>query len=155
MSLEKSLLAAQGYIELEMPLEAIAELDALPPAEQDTEQTLQMRLFIFMKTQRWDMALNVCAQMRGLFPEGVAGYIHGAFCLHERGQTAEARSLLLSGPRSLEKEATYFYNLGCYSAVLGELETAVNYVQTSIAMDDKFRQIAKIDPDLFKLRSQF
>ena len=155
MSVEQTLLAAQGYIELEMPCEAIAELDTLPAAAHDTEPVLQMRLFIFMTARWWGPALSVCSQLRQLFPEKVAGYLHGAFCLHERGSTAEARTLLLSGPPALKNDATYYYNLGCYSAALGELETAKDYVQTSITMDDKFRQIAKIDPDLFKLRSQF
>jgi hypothetical protein len=62
--------------------------------------------------------------------------------------------LLLSGPPALLREATYFYNLACYSAVLGDLEKAVDYAQRSFAMDDKFRDIAKIDPDLKEVRNQ-
>ena len=152
MSLEKSLLAAQGYIELEMPTDALAELDALPPDERDSEDALQIRLFILMKTQMWGPALDVCSHIRNLFPEGPAGYIHGAFCLHERGRTREARDLLLSGPPSLASEATYFYNLGCYCAVLGDLDSAKNYVATSCRMDEKFTQIARLDPDLKEIR---
>ena len=148
MSYEKSLLAAQGYIELEMPAEALSELDALPLKERESEQVLQLRLFILMKSQEWETALDVCRSMRANYPDAPAGFIHGAFCLHEKGETAEARKLLLSGPNCLEQEATYFYNLACYSAVLGDLEAAVDYVKTSFAMDDKFREIAKLDPDL-------
>jgi hypothetical protein len=152
MSFERSLLAAQGYIELEMPREAIAELDALPPAERDSEQALQVRLFVHMKTQLWESAMDVCGDLRTLYPDEPSGYIHGAFCLHERGRTAEARDLLLNGPPCLETEATYYYNLACYSAVLGDLEEATGYVHTSFAMDEKFRQIAKLDPDLKEIR---
>jgi predicted Zn-dependent protease len=152
MSLEKSLLAAQGYIELEMPVEALAELDVLPPEQRDSEEALQIRLFILMKTQRWGSAHEVCSLIRTLYPEGPAGYIHGAFCLHEHGRTLEARDLLLSGPASLASEATYFYNLGCYCAVLGDLGAAREYVTTSCQMDEKFSQIAKLDPDLKEIR---
>ena len=59
MSYERSLLAAQGYIELEMPIEAIAELDSLPTEERESEEALQMRLFILMKTQEWETALDL------------------------------------------------------------------------------------------------
>lgn len=148
MSLEKSLLAAQGYLELEMPLEALAELDVLPQAERDSELAMQIRLFILMKSQLWEQALHACERMRELYPGAPAGFIHGAFCLHERGQTAEAKALLLEGPESLADEATYFYNLACYSAVLGQLEEALRYVHQSFAMDDKFRDLARLDPDL-------
>ena len=152
MSLDRSLLAAQGYLELEMPKEAIGELDALGPEHCENDSVLRMRLFILMKTQEWEEALAVCKRLRDLFPEAAAGYIHGAFCLHENGRTAEARDLLLNGPPSLEDEATYHYNLGCYSAVLGELDEAREYVRTSFAMDGKFREIAKLDPDLKEIR---
>jgi tetratricopeptide (TPR) repeat protein len=152
MSLDRSLLAAQGYIELDMPVEALAELDALSSEDCENEAALQMRLFILMKTQAWDEALVLCNRLREIFPEGAAGYIHGAFCLHEEGRTAEARDLLLSGPPSLEEEATYFYNLGCYSAVLGDFDAARDYVQTSFAMDSKFKEIAKLDPDLSPIK---
>jgi hypothetical protein len=98
--------------------------------------------------------MAACSRLRELYPEHIAGYIHGAFCLHERGKTAEARDLLLSGPAALEEEATYFYNLACYSAVLGDLDTAMDYVKTSFVMDDKFREIARLDPDLTVIRDR-
>lgn len=154
MSFEKCLLAAQGYLELDMPVEALAELDSMPPEDRDNESALQLRLFITMKGQKWDESLRICGLLRELYPEAVSGYIHGAFCLHERGLTDEALNLLLSGPASLTKEATYFYNLACYSAVLGDLESAIDYVQRSFAMDEKFRDIAKLDPDLIELRGR-
>lgn len=148
MPLERSLLAAQGYIELEMPEEALGELDALPAAEQELEVVLQLRLFILLRGRIWEPALEVCENLREVFPDCTTGYIHGAFCLHELGRTAEAKALLLSGPSTLTKEATYFYNLGCYDAVLGNLEEATRHLRTSFQMDDKFREIAKYDPDL-------
>ena len=148
MSLERTLLATQGYIELEMPAEALAELDSLAMKDQRREEVLQLRLFVLMRGRQWSRALDVCEQLRRLFPEGSTGYIHGAFCLHELGRTAEARDVLVSGPPDLAREATYFYNLGCYNAVLGDLEEAVTSLRTSFEMDGKFREIAKYDPDL-------
>lgn len=137
-----------------MPVEALAELDAMPAEDRDIESALQLRLFIAMKTHAWDESLRICEKIRKLYPESVSGYIHGAFCLHERGRTADALNLLLAGPTSLTQEATFFYNLGCYSAVLGDLDGAIDYVRKSFEMDEKFRDIAKIDPDLVELRSQ-
>jgi len=148
MSLERSLLAAQGYIELEMPDEALRELDALSSEDKDREDSLQMRLFVFMRTKRWDEALAICARLRRLFPECATGYIHGAFCLHEMKRTLEAKQLLLTGPTSLLREPTYHYNLGCYDAVLGNLEEAIRHLEASFEMDKTFREIAKHDPDL-------
>lgn len=148
MGIERTMLAAQGYIELEMPNEALRELDALDPQDQEREEVLQLRLFILMRSRRWAEALGVCARLREKNPEQTTGYIHGAFCLHELGRTAEAKEMLLKGPASLLGEATYYYNMGCYDAVLGNLEEAEHALKISFKMDDKFREIAKYDPDL-------
>ena len=148
MSFERSLLSAQGYIELEMPDEALREIDSISPKDQLREEVLQMRLFIVMRAKRWEQALSVCARLRATSPKGVTGYIHGAFCLHEMGRTIEAKQLLVEGPRSLLLEATYHYNLGCYDAVLGNLNEAARHLERSFQMDRKFREIAKYDPDL-------
>lgn len=148
MSLERSLLAAQGYLELEMTDDALRELDAIPPEEQNNEDVWQMRLFVLMRSRRWEDALEVCRHLREILPEGTIGFIHGAFCLHELGRTREAKELLLQGPAVLHSEPTYFYNLGCYDAVLGNLEEATRHLQISFQMDKKFREIAQYDPDL-------
>jgi Putative Zn-dependent protease, contains TPR repeats len=148
MAIERTLLAAQGYIELEMPEEALHELDALPPEEQDLQEVLQVRLFILMRARNWQKAMLVCDRLRELLPNQTTGYIHGAFCLHELGRTGEARNMLLEGPAELLREATYYYNMGCYNAVLGNLEEAHRALEISFKMDGKFREIAKYDPDL-------
>ncbi len=148
MSLERILVAAQGYIELEMAGEALAELDSLGAKDRDREEVLQLRLFVLMRGRLWSQALGICERFRLIFPEGSTGYVHGAFCLHELGRTSEAREILKSGPPSLTREATYFYNLGCYDAVLGNLDEATASLRMSFEMDNKFREIAKYDPDL-------
>lgn len=148
MSLERRLLSAQGYIELEMCDEALQELDAIFPEDQLREEVLKMRLFVVMRAKRWEEALSVCARLRAKSPDCAAGYIHGAFCLHEMGRTLEARRHLLEGPPSLLQEPTYHYNLGCYDAVLGNIEEATRHLERSFQMDAKFREIAQYDPDL-------
>ena len=155
MSIERSLLASQGYIELEMPVEALAELDALGAEHQDCEEVLQLRLFVVMRGRLWEPALAVCARLRSIYPDCSTGFIHGAFCLHEMGRTAEAKEVLLAGPSSLSQEATYHYNLGCYDAVLGNRDEAQAHLRTSFELDKKFREIAKYDPDLKSVSDLF
>ena len=81
-------------------------------------------------------------------PECGAGFLHAGFCLHELGKTAEAKRLLLKGPVTLLKEPIYYYNMGCYDALLGNVHAAKVHLQTSFKMDSSFRELAKKDPDL-------
>lgn len=128
--------------------EALAELDRVPQEDREHEDVAQLRVYILMRARRWEEALLACDELRTARPELTLGYIHGAFCLHELGRTAEAMELLQQGPASLLREPVYFYNLGCYHAVLGNPEEAQNCLQMSFNMDGKFREIARYDPDL-------
>ncbi len=131
-----------------MAEEALAELERVPGEDRGHEDVAQLRVYIFMRVRRWPEALTACETLRADRPDLPLGYIHGAFCLHELGRTAEAMALLQEGPASLLREPVYFYNLGCYHAVLGNPEEAQSYLQMSFNLDEKFREIARYDPDL-------
>lgn len=147
-NIERILLAAQGYFELGMMEEALAETETLPPEVRDRPDVLQMRLFIHMRAKRWKQALKLSRVLCRNSPDDTVGFIHAAFCLHEMGRTSEAKTLLLDGPSSLLGEATYHYNLGCYDAALGNIEDAQAHLRFSFKLDKKFREFAKTDPDL-------
>ena len=140
--------AAQGYMELGMMDDALAELDTLPAAVQERTEVLHLRLFIHMQAKRWSEALKISQVVCRVQPDDTAGFIHAAFCLHELGRTAEAKDWLLGGPSALLSEATYHYNLGCYDAALGNMEDAQAHLRVSFKLDKKFREFAKTDPDL-------
>jgi predicted Zn-dependent protease len=146
------ILAAQGYFELEMHKEAIAELDKLPLTEQIRPEVLEMRVLILMKHHHWREALDASEKLCAIAPDAPIGFIHAAFCLHEMGKTQQAKELLLEGPASLATDPTYHYNLACYECALGNIETARAYLAASFSMDKHLREFAQTDPDLQPLR---
>lgn len=145
---ERTYLAAQGYFELDMLIDAIRELDTLPFPDQLRPEVLELRVTILMKAEKWRQALRAAEKLCAVAPDCNTGYIHAAFCLHEMGRTREAKEVLLDGPPGIVNEATYHYNLACYECVLGNMEAAKAYLETSVSMDNKFREFAKEDPDL-------
>lgn len=151
---EKRLLAAQGYSELGMLDEALEELDGLPPKVRKHPAALELRLLVQMQARDWKAALKVSQELCHIAPDRSAGYIHSAFCLHELGDTEKAREVLLNGPEVLHSEPTYHYNLACYECRLGNLDLARLHLEKSFALDKKFRDFAKSDPDLDKLRGE-
>ena len=151
---ERTLLAAQGYRELGMVDDALAELDKLPAELEEHATVLELRLVILMQVRRWSQALKVSRDLCKIEPEKTIGYIHAAFCLHELGETAEARDTLLGGPTALHTEPTYHYNLACYECHLGNLDLAQAHLDRSFQLDKKFREFARTDPDLDPLRTR-
>jgi predicted Zn-dependent protease len=140
--------AACGYAELGMTRQSLAELNALDKTEQERPEVLQLRLHHLMRDKKWTRALIVSRKLCQVAPKCCAGFLHAGFCLHELGKTAEAKELLLRGPAALLEEPIYYYNMGCYDALLGNEKSARIHLLTSFKMDPSFREIAKRDPDL-------
>lgn len=154
MEFDRTLRAAQGYLELEMAAEAAAELDRLPPEAEGRPEVLRLRIGLALQEHAWDRGLELSRRLCLAEPRRALGFIHAAFCLHELGRTAEAKQLLEEGPQSLQANAIYHYNLGCYHARLGELDAAQECVAKALEMDPTLRESARYDSDLESLRCQ-
>jgi len=59
---------------------------------------------------------------------------------------------LRKGPEELRKDPTFHYNIGCYEAVLGNREEALQSLRLSFALDETYRDFARRDPDLELVR---
>ena len=148
MNYEWRLRAAAGYAELGMNRESLAELNAIEKPAREEPEVLQLRLHHLMREKKWGRALSVSRKLCRVAPQCTAGFLHAGFCLHELGKTLQAKKLLLKGPVALLREPIYYYNMGCYDALLGNSKSAQVHLLTSFKMDPTFRDIAKKDPDL-------
>ncbi len=133
--------------------ESLAELDAIPARLQNRPEVLQLRLHHLMRKKRWGQALRVSQMLCRVAPDYAVGFLHAGFCLHQLGRTAEAKKLLITGPVALLKDPIYYYNMGCYEALLGDIQGAKESLLISFKMDSSFRAIAKKDPDLKALHA--
>ncbi len=134
--------------------ESLAELDGIERRFQNRPEVLQLRLHHLMKKQQWALALRVSHKLCRVAPDMGTGFLHAGFCLHQLGKTAEAKKLLIRGPVALLKEPIYYYNMGCYEALLGDVHGAKENLMISFKMDSSFREIAKRDPDLAVLHGE-
>ncbi|RFC42052.1 MAG: hypothetical protein DVB28_002073 [Verrucomicrobia bacterium] len=151
---QKALTCVQGYLELGMPAEAVRELKALPEVLKESPIAVEMYVVVLIRLERWKTATTQARKLCRLQPGLPAGFIHLAYCQHETGQTAAARQTLLKGPSTLHKEATYFYNLACYEAVLGDLDSARRHLARSISINKRFLEFARNDTDLAALHPE-
>jgi Flp pilus assembly protein TadD len=153
MKFEWQLRSACGYAELGMARESLAELRSLPAHEQERPEVLLLRLHHSMQRNAWKRALALSRKLCRVAPDCSAGFLHAGFCLNQLGKTAEARQMLLKGPSALRREPIFYYNMGCYEALLGNPHDAQKHLEQSFQMDEAFREIAKTDPDLKTLQS--
>jgi Flp pilus assembly protein TadD len=149
---EQRIRAACGYAELGMTRQSLAELNAIDSELQNRPEVLHLRLHHLMQRKSWRRAYGVSRKLCRVAPNCGTGFLHGGFCLHQLGRTAAARKLLLTGPAVLREEPIYYYNMGCYEALLGNLDKARDHLKISFDMDSSFRDLAKRDPDLISLQ---
>ena len=151
--LRKSMLAAEGYSQLGMPVEALDELNRIGEIPEIAVPLENLRLQIQMRARRWQDAERTAERLCRLDPEDPDHFIHRAFCLHETGHTKEARESLQGGPGALTAMALYHYNLACYDAVLGDIEEAQAHLRQAFQLDAKYREFARTDEDLKAVRA--
>ncbi|MBV8141709.1 MAG: hypothetical protein JOZ60_06650 [Verrucomicrobia bacterium] len=154
MTFEQIVRIAEGYSELGMLDDALAQIDQLDSEDQDRSEILRMRVDILIRKRRWPDALQLSERFSAANPDQPYGYVHAAFCLHEMGRTLEAKQTLLQGPAALLEEPVYYYNLACYETVLGNVEQAKAYLRASFRLNKSFREMAKKDPDLDPIRDE-
>ncbi|MCU0794341.1 MAG: hypothetical protein MUF31_00195 [Akkermansiaceae bacterium] len=151
MDFDGTINAAIGWLELDLPEDALRELAFLDPRQRMRRQALEIKLFAEMKAGRWNAGADTGRLLCLREPKEPRFFIHAAFCLHETGDTAAARNWLLTGPSELIEDPIFHYNIACYHCVLGESGRARSHLKRAFAMDDQLRQLAATDKDLATL----
>lgn len=147
------LAAAEGWLELGNPAEALAELRHLTAEGAAHPAVLEMHWQISAQNQQWETCLELAARLVRLNPELPTGWIHRSYALHELKRTAEARDQLLPAVPRFPQEAVMFYNLACYECRLGNLAQARRWLRETFALKNSgpWRRAAEVDADLAAL----
>lgn len=145
---ERYLRAAQGYLELGMPVEASQELELIAPESRTLPEVLAMRFLIYSTIGNWEMAEAVAGHLAKTNPQSVEWWINWACAARRSKDIPAAREILLQAEGLHPDAAVVQFNLGCYACQLGDMEEAKQRVGRAISLDAHFRAVALDDPDL-------
>ena len=149
--------AAQGWLELGNPREALVELDRLGTVARAHPESLQTEWEIHAEQKHWERAAIIGQQAITLAPEIPAGWLNRSFALHELRRTREAWDQLLPAAKRFPKEPTIAYNLACYACQLGELDQSRDWLMRALQIGPdpkRIKSMALEDVDLALLRSE-
>lgn len=144
---------ARGYLELGMLDSAEAELDRIPPPMDEEIEVLGVRLAIFQERQNWPALRDLARLVVARSPGEAAGWITWAYAVRRAESLADAEKILLAAESQHPEEPTIQFNLGCYACQRGDLIGARRRVDRAIALEPRFAEAAKTDPDLAPLRA--
>lgn len=144
--------AALGWLGLDCPADARAELDALTPDLQSHPVVLEVRWVIHAHEKNWPVALAVAEKEQATAPDDSSGWLHRAYALRRvpGGSVTQAWEALLPAAEKFPTEPVIPYNLACYACQLGELDAARVWLKRAIKIGSKkeIQKMALDDDDL-------
>lgn len=145
--------AAEGWLELGDWRSAEEELEQIRSSLHLHASVLKLRVEIFSTAKQWDQVVELAGVLIGQMPDQSFGFLRRAYALHELKRTREAWDTLLPVVGKFLDEWVVPYNLACYAAQLGELDTAQKWLDRAYKLGDAktLKVEAKRDPDLAPL----
>jgi len=144
--------AALGWLGLNCPADARAELDAIAPAQQSHPAVLEGRWTICTLEKQWRDALEIAEQELKFAPGESSGWLHRAYALRRvsGGGLPQAWDALLPAAEKFPAEPIIAYNLSCYACQMQQLDLARTWLQRAVAAGkkDAIKKMALADDDL-------
>ncbi len=145
---QRALHAADGYLYLGLPDEALGELTFVPIPEQTDPSVLLAKVRVLLHLKRWGEAEELSLMGTSHHPEEEEFTVQRAFALHQLNKGDEAVEVLLAAPEWIRRTGILHYNLACYEARLGDLSTARQCIKAAIQLNAAMKKNARVDPDL-------
>lgn len=144
--------AALGWLGLNAPADARAELDAIASEQQAHPAVLEARWMICAHEKNWPAALAVAERELALASADSSGWLHRAYALRRvaGGGLEQAWAALLPAAEKFPDEPVIPYNLACYACQLHDLAAARVWLKCAIKVGgkDAVRKMALADDDL-------
>jgi tetratricopeptide (TPR) repeat protein len=144
----RHLVAAVGFVELEMYADADQELDCIDPEVRHLPEVLEARSHIYRGAKKWDLMLVVAKRLAEYDPTNIDWMVDYAYAARHADSLAEAKAILLAAVAHNPVPAIFHYNLACYHCQLGERDAALQRLKGAFRREKRYRLTALGDPDL-------
>ena len=142
----------EGWLELDCPEKALTKLVPLLDTPGARPAGLCFRTQAFVSLGRYEEALADLEELRLLEPDPDWLDLTEAWCLKRVGKLESAVSCMERLVERSHKSGIGHYNLGCYLALVGRKEPAIEAVTRACGIEESFRQAAATESDLDSLR---
>jgi len=154
--------ASEGWLVLGDLNEATAELVQISPEGQKHPLVLEVRWRIHSVAKNWDACLQISERLVELNPGESQHWILLAYAKRRSraGGLEAAHEVLLNSQINFPDEPLIAFNLACYNAQLGKLETARGWLNSAFSLgkaisagfEKELRAMSLEDPDLRPLQ---
>jgi Tfp pilus assembly protein PilF len=146
--LEHLLQPAMGYLQLGMLEEANDEIEALPQEAKTDKVVLGIQVLIYQGLGAWPLMSGVSGFLAHEWPEESDHWIWFAYATRRCRSIAEAELILKNAVRLHPSVSMIHFNLACYAALLGNLDSARENLAAAISLNPESRSHALTESDL-------
>jgi tetratricopeptide (TPR) repeat protein len=91
---------------------------------------------IYFRADDWEAARVIAEALIVHLPDEPIGWIYRSFALQQMKRIEEAKNTLMPAARRFSEDWRIAYNLACYSAQLGDVPGAWNWLDRAIEIGD-------------------
>ncbi len=150
---ERRLEAARGYLALDMPKQALRELNAIESPDKCRFAAHQLRGEALRQREEYDSALTSYRRAIAEEPSDLSVLLGMAWCLKRVDRLPEAINAMEQAYSSAPDEAIVLYNLACYHCLAGHKSEALSWLGRSLRMDSSLRSLIPEESDFDALRN--
>lgn len=139
---------AQGYFELGLYEDSLEAIEELPPAQRTSIPIIQLQASIYMKLEAWHLLGAMGSALVRFKPEEAQHWMWFAYATRRSDSIESAEKILRDALNHHPDDGTVHYNLACYTAQIGRLDEARQFLTEAIRLDPDYQKMALDDPDL-------
>ncbi len=151
-SLTRRAAEVEGWLDLERPDKALGRMGPLLETPGARPAALYLRTRAFVGLGRHEEALADLEELRPFDPDPEWLDLTEAWCLKRVGKLEGAVACMQRLVERSRRSAIGHYNLGCYLALLGDKERAIDEVTVACGIEARLRSAATEESDLDSLR---
>lgn len=150
--LQRLVAEIDGWLDLRCPERALERLDPLlaDPRTEEVALTLRVRAFVAQKRHKEALTDIAALRIRNHDPEWLD--LTEAWCRKRMQDLPGSIRCMEQLLRRDTKSAIGHFNLGCYLALSGEGDRALDEVAIACGIDPSFREMLQDEPDLDSIR---
>ena len=116
---ERLLVAAQGFLELGLPMDANNEIEAIDPEVRHLPEVLAVRVGIYRALMKWELMQVVAKQLVIHDPDEPQWTVSWAYATRRAESIEQARIILVNAIERMPDVAIFHYDLACYICQFG------------------------------------
>lgn len=153
IQLKKCLQAAEGYLMLEMPDQALSKLDIVIDCDDCCFEFYTLKAEAYRMKGDFPNALEAFHSAYAVNPTDPGTLLGMAWCYKRIDQLDCAISIMHQAYQAAPKKPIVLYNLSCYYALQGNKEEALHWLARSLRLDSSLRKLIDDESDFDQIRN--